>query len=425
MHVSPDFCSQWLQQCSYTLTDKQFRSLGNEHSPVLSFEPAQFDFGKNTLGFALEQLRADKLIDMGLTGKGVKIGIIDGGFLAADKSPALQHFFKDSLIAAYRDFITPDMEPYGGSAALDDVHGTEVWQLIGGINQEKEIQFGLATGATFYLARTDHGAFEKRIEEDKLIEALEWMHGEGVKLVNISLGYAKDYTNPRENYTPAQMDGKTSAIARAVDSAFYAKNMLVIVAAGNEAMDPKWRVLSTPGDAQGALTIGATKLSIWERIDYSSVGTPGLAYVKPNISCFAGDGTSFATPVITGLAALLMERYPDLTAAELKSLLERSGHHFPYPNDQVGHGVPIIERLFSETNHPAGVTVIQAVKSSVKLREPYLKPYVTVLHKIKGFHVVKSEIIRPKKEWIKVKKYKNCTQTSVMIDNRVWEIFWE
>jgi len=425
-HLIPDFCSKWLDQCSYTLTTEQFSMLKSEVAPVLSFEPAQFKIDNYDLGFALEQLQAEKLIAKGLTGKGVKIGIIDGGFLAADKSPALQHFFQDSLVAQYRDFITPDMEPYSGSAALDDVHGTEVWQLIGGINHENQIQFGLATGATYYLARTDHGAFEKRIEEDKLIEALEWMHDEGVKLVNISLGYAKDYTNPRENYNPEEMDGKTSAIARAVDSAFFSKKMLVIVAAGNEAMDPRWRVLSTPGDAKGALTVGASKLSIWERMDYSSVGTPGLSFVKPNISCFAGDGTSFATPVITGLAALLMEQFPDLSASDLKNLIERSGHYFPFPNDHVGFGVPISDRFFLEDkDDQKSVITIKAVNSRVKLRETYQKPYVTVLHKSNGFHVEKYEVIRPKHEWIKVKKHKYCTQTSVMIDNRVWEIFWE
>ena len=52
------------------------------------------------------------------------------------------------MIAAYRDYITPEMKPYTGSKALDDVHGTEVWQLIGGFDKSKNIfiQKGVGIG---------------------------------------------------------------------------------------------------------------------------------------------------------------------------------------------------------------------------------------------------------------------------------------
>ena len=47
--------------------------------------------------YALEQIRADFITDsMKLSGKGVKIGVIDGGFMDADKEPSLKHLIEMS-----------------------------------------------------------------------------------------------------------------------------------------------------------------------------------------------------------------------------------------------------------------------------------------------------------------------------------------
>ncbi len=71
---------------------------------------------------------------------------------------------------------------------------------------------------------------------------------------------------------------KHHMIARAVDHAFYEKNMLVVVSAGNEGANVGWRVVSTPGDAKGALSVGATKLRVWDKMDYSSIGPESLSF---------------------------------------------------------------------------------------------------------------------------------------------------
>ncbi len=431
--LDSDYCSTWLDQCSYLVSNElkiELERDGVQMDPVLLFERKSESITRDLmLGFALEQVGGKSFIDAGLTGKGVKIGVIDGGFLKANTSPNLEHIFGREGVKWYRDYITPNLEPYGGSAPLDDIHGTEVMIFIGGVNSEKKIQFGLATDGEYYLARTDHGAYEKRMEEDLLIKALEDLHEMGVRLVNISLGYAAGYVRPEENYTPEDMDGKTSAISRAVDIAFQEKNMLIIVAAGNEGFDPKWKVLSTPGDAKGALTVGATKLNIWEKMDYSSIGTPSLEYIKPEISCYATQGTSFSTPIITGIAAGIMQFDSTLSASEIKSIIQKSGSYYPYGNDYIGYGVPdckVILGLLMNGKLPENKAFeITTSRDKVVVKSEYKRNYVVVFHKVDGFKVINREVYRPDNERIKITRYPGASQSTALIDNKITEIFWK
>lgn len=427
--LTPFYCSEWLQLCSYELTPpqiKELRSKGIMVSRVRSFKKKRVaKENELLLSFALEQVNADTLISLGLSGKNVKIGIIDGGFLNADSVPSLSAIFQSGNVKAYRDFITPELKEYGGSAYLDDTHGTEVMQLIGGYNHEKNIRFGLASESEYYLARTDHGGYEKRQEEDLLIKALEWMQKEGVKLVNISLGYTKEYTDPGENYAPEDMNGKTSQIARAVDTAFYKKNMLVVVAAGNEGNDPEWRVLSTPGDAKGALTVGATKLKYQEKLDYSSIGPDHLGYLKPEVSCFASQGTSYSTPIITGIAAGIMQYDPTLKASEIKKIIQESGSLYPHGNNYVGYGIPDCKKILLLLSGKELTHIPTLIAGSKKLKiSSEDHSYIAVYHK-KGINVIHREVYRPEKSKLKISKYAEADQSTVFLKDKCFEIVWE
>lgn len=424
----PRICSEWLGVCSYELSENEAFALGlTGLDEVGEFETLSNDKRKKQeLSFALEQIEGHIFLEKGVTGKGVKIGVIDGGFLKANESAPLQHLFENDQVVSYKDYITPDLEDYGGSGNLDDTHGTGVLKMIGGIDPASKIQFGLATGGTYYLARTDHGAYEKRLEEDYLIQALEEMEKEGIRLVNISLGYAKGYKINAENYSPEDMNGKTSMIARAVDHAFFEKNMLVVVAAGNEGNDKKWKVLSTPGDSRGALTVGATKLKLWDRMDYSSIGPDFLDYVKPDISCYSSYGTSYATPVITGLAACVMELHPELSAASIKEAIIQSANFYPYGNNHVGFGVPQISHLLSILNDedlpkPALLT---SRKKTIDLPGDHKGSLMAVYHKRDSTHVTTREVSRVKDDVVRIWREKEADFTTVLIGKKVVEIDW-
>ncbi|MEP1032909.1 S8 family serine peptidase [Ekhidna sp.] len=376
------------------------------------------------LSFALEQVNGQAIIEAGLTGKGVKIGIIDGGFLRADKNESLRKLFENGQVAGYKDYLDPDADDFAGSAAFDDVHGTEVWELIGGLNEERKVQYGLATGATYYLARTDHGGYERRQEEKFAIEAMEWMAKEGVQIINISLGYNFGFNDKRENYKPEQIDGKSTILTQAVNRIAKQYNILFVLAAGNDG-NHKWRIVGSPGDAENALTVGATKFKVWDGMKYTSKGPEWLDYVKPEISCYSSLGTSFSAPIIAGLAACLLEMDATLDHHDLKKIIMQSGN-LASPNNYIGYGVPDAGLAIAQVNgkevEPITVTHTQKKSIEVVLKNPTI--YVTVYHK-KGWEVLKKEVIRTDKLKVKIRRREDAQSSTVIWEGGSLEVVWE
>ena len=145
------------------------------------------------------------------------------------------------------------------------------------------------------------------------------------------------------------MDGKSTVLTQAIDRISGQYGVLIIVAAGNDG-DTKWRILNSPADSKSALSIGATKYKTWDDMDYSSKGPEWLGYVKPDVSCYASGGTSFSTPIITGLAACLLEKDPTLTGKELKEIIIASCN-LSAPNNHLGYGVPNAEKALQVMNN--------------------------------------------------------------------------
>ncbi len=381
------------------------------------------------LSFALEQIGGHALIEKGLSGKGVKIGIIDGGFLYANEDSSLSGHFSEGRVKYYKDFVTPDLTPYGGSKGQDDGHGTEVWEQIGGYNPEKKIQFGLATEAEYYLARTDQQVYERREEEEFLIEALAEMIDQGVRIVNISLGYTNGYSRRSENYRPEQIDGRSTWITSAMDSLLAQRDVLVIISAGNDG-DTRWQTLSAPADSENVLSVGASKLNLNEEMKYSSKGPATLDYVKPEISCFSTTGTSFSAPVITGLAACLLELDSTLTSNEIKNLIIRSGSLYPYPNNYLGYGIPsgykLLQLMSGKENEDKEVANTQKSRIAFKIKsETDEKIRSLAYHKVNGWRVIKKEIIRSKSRVV-VKRPEGADQTTLLLKGtEPIEIFWK
>lgn len=387
---------------------------------------------KPLLGFALEQIQGNAMIDAGLSGKGVKIGIIDGGFLKADKVDALQPLIDAGRLKLYRNYLENSANnPFSGSAAMDDGHGTEVWTLTGGNDKKKGLQFGLASEADYYLARTDHGAREERREEDFLIAALEWLDSLGVKLVNVSLGYNTGFDNPSENYTQEMMDGKTTLVSLACQKASDEKGMLIVVAAGNDGGN-SWKIVNAPADPPGVLTVGATDLKYWKKMPFSSIGTDFTSHLKPDISCFSSSGTSFSAPVITGLAACIWQKKPALSNVEVKALIMQSGHLSGAPNNYIGHGVPdagwIAEKLDMNAEGPfempSSITTLRKKVATVLL-EGDQKKQVVLYHKKDRFQVIKEDFFSQTESKLTVKHIDGAAFTTIVVDRKwVMEVEW-
>lgn len=380
-------------------------------------------------GYALEQINASFLTDsLQLNGKGVKIGVIDGGFLAADKETSLAHLIKNDQIVYFSDYLMRNnTDPFYGKRFSHDDHGTEVLSLIAGKDNALNLQLGMATASDFYLARTDHGIRENRLEEDYWVMALESFYEMGIRLINTSLGYTNTFDRKKEDHKKSEVDGKSSMITRAAEEAVK-KGMLIVVAAGNDG-NTKWEVLSLPADAPHVLTVGATDFSEWAKMSYSSIAPKKLEFIKPNISCFSQNGTSFSTPTITGLAACIWQYDSTLTNLEIIEILQKSAHLASVPNNYIGYGVPdghkIAKILLGKAlNHD--INRLQVSSNSVDLTQEEVTR-VVYYHKSAKHIVEESGILRrkDKEEPFILNKPKGIKYTTVSFKNEfLLEIEW-
>ena len=432
--------SKWLNAVSALLTPaeieeaKQF-SFIKEIKPIDgNFYITKTQFEKSaTMAPVMSQIQAEVFDKMNLNGKGITIGVIDAGFFEAPLNPELKHLFDREAIKGFRDYVNPSLAAtpnkfYSTSESYSDFHGSEVMIAIAG--KEPTLQSGLATDAEFYIARTDHGGREWRGEEDNWIAAMEWMDSLGVRLINTSLGYAKGFTDAKENYEPAQMDGKTSVISRAAQMAVDKKGMLIVVSAGNEGDDPHWRLISTPADAEGVLSVGATNQRFWNKIGYSSVGPEFLPYLKPNVSCFSLYGTSLSAPVITGFAACLMQAAPTLTNKQIMSIIEKSAHLYPYGNNFVGYGVPQASRALAllRTTTETDSSYAREIKvdgNSFAYKLPETVDAVAIYHKKDQTHVLVQEAVRVKNGELSIRRKQGAARTTIDLKNEVIELIWK
>jgi subtilisin family serine protease len=283
-------------------------------------------------------MEGEKFQQKNINGKGVRIAVFDGGFPDVDTHPAFKHLRDNHQIIKTWNFANRKENVYGYNA-----HGRMVLSCIAGIMNDTTM-LGLAPGAEFLLARTEVEA-EKRKEEVWWVQALEWADQNGASIVSSSLGYGKELHNLKD------MDGKTSIVAKGAATA-ASKGILVCTAMGNEGDEKEWKMLVTPADADGVLSVGAVN-ELDCRESYSSFGPTADGRRKPNVVACGHDmvamgkgnyafsqGTSFATPMVSGFAACVKQMHPEWTAKQLLEEIEKSANHYPYYDYAFGYGVP-------------------------------------------------------------------------------------
>ncbi|WP_181304415.1 S8 family serine peptidase [Rufibacter sp. XAAS-G3-1] len=434
--------SKWLNAAVVSATPTQAERLRQssfiqELRPITGyFLPSHtaVPFDPQFVSKAMAQLKAEAILAAGLTGRGVKVGVIDAGFYDAPKKAGLQPLFAKGQVKAYRDFVNPALsQTFDQRESMLDTHGTEVLLCLAGADPKERVLSGFASGADFYLARTDHGNREARVEEENFVRALEWMDSLGVRLVNSSLGYGTGFDNPAENYRPEQMDG-TSFIARAVQLAVEQKGMLLVIAAGNDGRNKKWQIVNTPADAAGVLTVGATDYATWTKQGYSSIGPSFLPYLKPDVVCFASSGTSFSAPVIAGLAACLLETNPTLTPQQLTDILKKSSHLYPFGNNYVGYGVPNAGKALelaqgisdtSSANVPIPVSGSRFTfrpESGSAIAE---NGGIMLFRKESKTKVITQQKLSSRNKKIVVKRLPGETHTTLQVGSNVLELVWQ
>lgn len=425
--------SKWLNAVTAILSPEKIEELKklsfvkdilpmNYHFKILSLP----NYSVQEYEIAIEQMEGEAMTKAELNGLDILIGVIDAGYVGASQNEYLQHLFDEKRILGVKDLINPNRtEHFKYAETGSDGHGNTVLQMISGYEKGGS-QYGFATQSKFYLARTDHGDKEFRGEEDYWIGAMEWLDSLGVRVINTSLGYALGFDNPDENYKPEQMDGQTSTISKATKIATDEKGLLLVVSAGNEGNDSQWQIISTPADSQSVLSIGATQTN-GLKASYSSMGPEFLSYLKPNVACFSANGTSFSAPVITGFAACLMQKNRKATNKEIFSIIEKSGHLYPYGNNYIGYGIPKATKALQLMDTLPEITKPLSVKSELQyeLGIDNTKEKVQIFHKKNPSIVLKQDVISVSKGKYSINRHEKATHTTVVYNGQVIEIEWE
>lgn len=319
------------------------------------------------------------------TGVGQTVAVIDTG---VNPNPRL-------TVRAGGDYVNPD-----GDGTLDcDGHGSVVAGIVAARSSgDTDSYAGVAPGATILAVRqysakyrsTGAGAPEQGEsgfgDLASLASAVVWAADSGATVINISEAACGPAGQPL---------GGDRALGAALRHAVDRRDVVVVAAAGNS--DGSGGACPSTNDPQGlaaptmvaspawwddyVLTVGAVQADgtpapftvngPW--VDVAAPGTDivGLSPVPgiPLVDQLDGQplqGTSFAAPFVAGTAALVRQRFPELTARQVVDRITATAHApAGGRNDRVGYGVvdpvaavtDVPDVLTPGTGEPAAVGV--------------------------------------------------------------------
>ena len=302
---------------------------------------------ENKYGYAFEQinqLNGVPVHEMGYTGEGVLIAVLDGGFQNSNKLTSLAHLFETDRVVLETNLVEPTVSIYSGASS----HGTSVLACMGGKIDGQYI--GTAPAASYALIITEDVATEYIIEEYFWMIGAEIADSLGADLINSSLGYTT-FDDKLMNHTHAELDGKTVISSIAVKMAVE-RGVFVNVSAGN-SNGSAFPWVGSPADAPDALTLGAVDIT-GDIASFSSIGPNGAGDLKPDVvargegACVIlpnngiayRNGTSFAGPINCGMVACVLQAVPNKKPAEIHEAIQKSADRYPEHNFQYGYGIP-------------------------------------------------------------------------------------
>jgi cell wall-associated protease len=222
---------------------------------------------------------------------------------------------------------TLDHKPYGNNVLKfsDASHGTGVAGLVGAIRNNGYGIDGVADNVKLMIIKAVPIGDEYDKDE---ANAIRYAVDNGARIINMSFGKK---ISPHKDW---------------VDAAFKyaaAHDVLLVQAAGNDNQDldikPEYPndtfADSSATDADNVINVGASGMKLDENLasTFSNYGQKNVDIFAPGVKItsidseaefITDDGTSFSAPIVTGIAALILEYYPDLSARQVKQAIMQS-----------------------------------------------------------------------------------------------------
>ncbi len=357
--VEPIVKSRWLNAVSCRMTSEQMEAVKNlpfinEIKKVSRFKIElpesqpdhllkksdlyEFDYGYSI--YQNELIRVPEVHEMGLDGSGIVIGMLDTGY-----DYKYHEAFSHLMVMKEYDFINRDSTTQNEQedSPSQHNHGTITLSALAGFKEGKLI--GPAFNGTFLLAKTEDDVNEYEQEEDFWVAGLEWLEREGADVVNSSLGYNDWY-----NYS--DMDGHTAVTTIAADIAVR-KGVVLVNSMGNEGNN-SWYHMIAPADGNYVISVGATDKN-GNLINFSSRGPTADGRIKPDVVAMGSSvysvrsgsldtyrtasGTSLSSPLVAGVAALILQAHPYLTPLQVREALRETANNSAIPNNDYGWGL--------------------------------------------------------------------------------------
>jgi len=326
---------------------KKVRESEEEYEGVMGFkmmfDPAM-DWAKETLGkdeitaediaSLPEETPTDKqnkailslVYDQGIDEEGLN-GYID--YLENSKKYGYNEDFDPRDIVG-DNYADVDEKYYGNNDVIgpDAEHGTHVAGIVAAIRNNDMGAVGIADNVKIMVLRTVPNGDER---DKDVANSIYYAVDNGAQIINMSFG---------KSYSPQK-----SAVDKAVQYAMK-KGVLIIHAAGNDSENidegknfPTKNYLDGKKRAENWLEIGASSWGGTDNFvaDFSNYGKVEVDVFAPGVDIYSTvpgqeyknlSGTSMAAPVTTGVAALLMSYYPNLSAEDVKKIIIESA--IPY-----------------------------------------------------------------------------------------------
>ncbi len=348
------------------------RPIGPEVFPIEPFKPDLGEPGSPTSGGNIEcgvqLMRAPEVWnDLGITGEGVVVGIIDTGCCITHPDLANQIWINEDEVPG--NGIDDDNNGY-----IDDINGWNFHPLPDGNNNITDSD-GHGTHTTGTVAGDGTNGTTTGMAPDVSMMILKfWNNFAGESVVWAAMQYAVD--NDADVITASigwpHNRNPDRVTWRNVCESAIAAGVVVIYAAGNERCFNPPDDVRTPGDVPDVITIGATDcndikavftscgpitwqgIPPWNDCPYPpgcikpSVAAPGVDTVSTSNNCSGYrplSGTSMSTPHVAGAVALMLEANPNLDHFEVKEILQQTSVDLGPPGMDNSFGAGRVDAL--------------------------------------------------------------------------------